>query len=266
MLVWESTAERITAGSAAGLADAQAAITQARACGLTDPVVVYFACDYDAPETDQPAINAYLDAAAGYLGLDCTGLYGGYWPLSRARTAGKAAFWWGTYAWSGTNWDSCGWTPHIMQQTATVNVGGVTVDVDTVNCADYGQWPRPEVPVSATGPASWDTADWAAIRGFLVQLETAADYRDLEPVTALWWLPYAITGATTPSMNPTQVARIQAAHAAFQSLIPDIPSAAAIAAAVVAALPGGTVDEATVVAGVEQVLSELKLSFPPPAN
>ncbi len=153
VLVYEDAAAAILGGRNAGARHAATADAQARAAGLPG-AVIYFACDYDAPERDQPVISAYLDGAASVISRDRTGLYGGYWPLSRARAARKAAWFWGTRAWSGTNWDPARnpdvWKPHIFQGSA-VTIGGVSCDWDTANAGDFGQWPRPGQPQPATG-------------------------------------------------------------------------------------------------------------------
>jgi hypothetical protein len=150
VVVWEDTAQAALRGQVGGRADATEANRQAVACGLAG-IPIYFAADWDATPAQQAAINAYLDGAASVIGRPRTGLYGGYWPLSRARTAGKTSRFWGTPAWSGTNWQTCGWQPHIMQG-ATVSVGGVSVDLDTSLAADFGQWPRPAAPAPVNAP------------------------------------------------------------------------------------------------------------------
>jgi hypothetical protein len=152
VLVWESYAKRMREGTAAGKDDARTAIAEAKVLGLWKrgpKPVIYFACDYDAPPEDQAGINAYLDGAAfalggGWrrLGRKRLGVYGGYWPLSRARAAGKASYWWATPAWSGGEWDTHTWY-HIMQSTQPSGMGGVNVDLDASMAADFGQWPRP---------------------------------------------------------------------------------------------------------------------------
>lgn len=142
VVVWEYASESFKGGKAQGIRDAQAAEAEAKACGV-DGIPVYFACDYNAPPGDQGEIDAYLDGTASVLGDDRgRNFYGGYWPASRARAAGKAKRIWGTLAWSGNNWATCGWVPDIMQG-AYVSVGGVTCDLDAGNSTDFGQWPRP---------------------------------------------------------------------------------------------------------------------------
>ena len=162
VVVWEDTAAAALGGYTKGAADATEANRQAIACGLAG-IPIYFAADWDATPAQQGAINAYLDGAASVIGRDRTGLYGGYWPLSRARAAGKATRFWGTLAWSGSNWQTCGWQPDIMQG-ATASVGGVSVDLDTSLSADFGQWPRPvtatakgtSVTITTPPPGNWE--------------------------------------------------------------------------------------------------------------
>lgn len=144
VVVWEGTADAMLRGRAGGISDAQEADRQTRACGLAG-IPIYFAADWDATTAQQGQINAYLDGAASVIGRSNVGFYGGFWPAARARAAGKAAYWWGTVAWSGGNWDSCGWQPHIMQG-GLAYVGGVECDWDTANFVDFGQWPRPNPP------------------------------------------------------------------------------------------------------------------------
>jgi hypothetical protein len=147
VVVWENTAQGALRGHAGGVADALAADAQARACGLPG-AFIYFAADWDATGGDQIAINAYLDGAASVISRARTGLYGGFWPCMRARAAGKASKFWGTLAWSGTNWAAAAWQPDVMQG-AQVTVDGVSVDLDTGGAAggDFGQWPRPATTI-----------------------------------------------------------------------------------------------------------------------
>jgi hypothetical protein len=159
VVVWEDAAQAALRGQAGGVADAAEANRQAVACGLSG-IPIYFAADWDATPAQQGAIDAYLDGAASVIGRARTGLYGGYWPLSRARAAGKASRFWGTLAWSGNEWGTCGWLPDIMQG-AQASVGGVTVDLDTSLSADFGQWPRPAVAkgtgmvITTAPPGDW---------------------------------------------------------------------------------------------------------------
>lgn len=144
VLVWEDTASRMLAGEQGGIADARQADAQCTRFGLPG-CPVYLAADWDATPGQQFLINAYLDGAASVIGHARTGLYGGFWVCSRARQAGKAKYFWGTRAWSGINWDACGWKPSIMQGITTT-IGGVSCDWDTAHYPDYGQWRGGQAP------------------------------------------------------------------------------------------------------------------------
>jgi len=76
VVVWEQTASRILSGHAGGVSDARAADGQVHALGMAG-CPVYFACDFDATEGQQAAINAYLDGVASVIGKARTGIYGG---------------------------------------------------------------------------------------------------------------------------------------------------------------------------------------------
>src|ERR1017187_1003755 len=157
VLVWEDTAQGALRGYAGGVADAANAAAQASACGLPG-AFIYFAADWDVSVAQQGLINAYLDGCASVLGRALTGLYGGFWGCSRARIAGKAVKFWGTLAWSGNNWATCGWQPDVMQG-AQVSIGGVSVDLDTggAAAADFGQWPRPATVTVPAVPGDEDS-------------------------------------------------------------------------------------------------------------
>lgn len=154
-VVWEYGAQDALRGKAGGEQDASNAETQARACGV-DGIPVYWAIDWDATPGQQAAIDSYSDGWAAVLGDDRgRNPYGGYWPLSRLRQAGKATRLWGTPAWSGAEWATSGLVPDIMQG-GLVNVGGVACDLDAALSADFGQWPRPQGHVATW---QWWTTD-----------------------------------------------------------------------------------------------------------
>lgn len=155
VLVYEYGAQDMLRGRDGGQKDASHADAVAGQCKISG-IPVYFAADWDAAPGQQTAINAYLDGAAAVVGLDRVGIYGGYWPLSRARDAGAARYYWGTPAWSGTNW-ATGFTPDIMQG-GFVTVGGVQCDLDAGLTPDFGQFPRPKTGQD-THAWSWWTCD-----------------------------------------------------------------------------------------------------------
>lgn len=137
VVVWESTAQRPLAGRSAGVADARDAAAQAEACGMPGDRPIYFAADWDASASQQDEINAYLDGAASVIGRDRVGLYAGYGPTKRAFDAGKIAYGWQTYAWSGGRWDA---RAQLQQYSNDHTINGVGVDYDRAVKSDYGQW------------------------------------------------------------------------------------------------------------------------------
>ncbi|CND68216.1 metalloendopeptidase-like membrane protein [Mycobacterium tuberculosis] len=161
VVVWESTAKRPLAGRSAGAADARDAAAQARACGMPDDRPIYFAADWDAAASQQDEINAYLDGAASVIGRDRVGLYAGYGPMKRAFDAGKIAYGWQTYAWSGGRWDA---RAQLQQYSNDHTINGVGVDYDRAVKSDYGQW---RIGVSPEGeddmPSVEDIWEWDGI-------------------------------------------------------------------------------------------------------
>jgi hypothetical protein len=226
VLVWEDAAQGALRGHAGGVADALAADSQARACGLPG-AFIYFAADWDTLTGQQPLINDYLDGCATVIGRSRTGLYGGYWPCSRARASGKASKFWGTVAWSGRNWDPRVnpnvWTPDVMQG-ATVRVDGVSVDLDTGGATgpDFGQWPRPKPGSEAFGMADFTEAQLTAIVQKAVE---TVETRNVLANATLWWLDKALSGAVPASATPGEAALIGSIQASLTKLAAAKPAA-----------------------------------------
>ena len=151
--------EWMRGGHAAGVAQAEHFDAVTKALGMPG-IPAYYAADFDAPPGDQPAINACLDGASSVRGPELTGIYGGYHVVKRALDGGHARYACQTLAWSGaprrndphsfwdgqTNWDKRA----QVRQHLQIKVGGVSVDLDQSQAADYGQWPRPSVTSQAT--------------------------------------------------------------------------------------------------------------------
>lgn len=141
VFMWETTVDRMRAGRAAGIQDAKDACGYLLTLGVPMGQVIYFACDFDSTEADQTQINDYLRGAANYLGTTAlVGVYGGYWPISRALDAGVAVWSEQTSAWSGTNLDH---RRNITQSGAQTYINGVPCDVLTSESEDFGQYPPP---------------------------------------------------------------------------------------------------------------------------
>lgn len=147
ILFVEEGGQAMLGGKTAGIAHAQHFAAVTKSLGLGD-IPGYFAADWDATEAQQGAINSYLDGAASVIGHGRTGIYGGFWPVSRALNGGHVKWACQTVAWSGSNVDR----RVNVRQFLQVRIGGVSVDVLTGMTADYGQWPRPAAPVTPAKP------------------------------------------------------------------------------------------------------------------
>jgi hypothetical protein len=165
---WEYAATAMLNGLSQGRVDATNAlvyIQQLPGIPAGYKPVVYFSCDFDAAPGDQTAINAYLQGAAQVLGgPQYVGIYGGYWPLSRALDAGVCKWAWQTEAWSGTNVDS---RINIMQRNSLgyETLNGVQADIDEQHTDDIGAFvstPAPPPPAPAVYAAGPKPADQAA--------------------------------------------------------------------------------------------------------
>jgi hypothetical protein len=134
---WETTNNRMLDGFGAGANDATAGLAHVLACGGRRDRPIYFSVDFDATPDQQGPIDDYLRGAATVLGRQNVGIYGGYWPISRALDHGTAAWAWQTDAWSGGNIEQ---RRAMHQRTGTIVVGGVECDVDEAFFDDFGQW------------------------------------------------------------------------------------------------------------------------------
>ena len=107
VVVWETTANRALAGHDAGVADATEALRQANHLGMPDDRPIYFAIDFDATAHQlQNEITEYFLGVNEVLGVDRTGVYGGYRQVGAMFDAGLVSFGWQTYAWSSGHWDA----------------------------------------------------------------------------------------------------------------------------------------------------------------
>lgn len=152
-VVYEMYAGRAKEGQAAGRADATSAQNSLRVLGLPAAMPIYFAVDYDAPESDQAAIDAYLRGAAEIIGANRVGVYGGFYIVKRCAANGSAAWFWQTYAWSGGQWFSGN---HLEQYSNGQNLNGA-VDFCRSKKDNYGQPSKfggvnPPAPAPNTSP------------------------------------------------------------------------------------------------------------------
>ncbi len=134
-VVFESYAARAKEGRAAGQADARTAQDELVRLGLPAGMPIYFAVDYDAPESDQGAIDEYLRGCADTITSDRVGVYAGYWVVKRCAENRTARWLWQTYAWSGGNWYPGN---HLEQYRNGQELNGA-VDFNRSKQDNYGQ-------------------------------------------------------------------------------------------------------------------------------
>lgn len=149
VLIYESYAGRAKEGRAAGGVDGLMALAQARAIGFPDSRPIYFAVDYNAPSSDQPAIDEYLKGAAAAIGIGRVGVYGSYAVVERCHARKTATWFWQTYAWSAGEVST---HAHFLQYKNGQTIGGATVDLNESKQADFGAWTK-EVVVATPKPA-----------------------------------------------------------------------------------------------------------------
>lgn len=138
LVVWEDGARAALGGSNAGVTDAKAALTQAEACGLPASRPIYFAVDFDITGELAPStVIDYFRGVSSVLGVQRTGIYGGYSAVSSVMISRYAAYGWQTYAWSGGSWYD---KAQLQQYSNDHTIGGVGCDYNRAITADYGQW------------------------------------------------------------------------------------------------------------------------------
>jgi hypothetical protein len=186
VVVWETSANRALGGRSAGASDAQRAAAQAKAAGMPDGRPIYFAVDFDATQTQQILIDAYLDGAASVIGRDRVGIYGGYYPVKRALDAGKAKWAWQTIAWSGGQWDPRA----VIRQGAQMSINGVSCDLNTATADDFGQWMPGKTPTPATPVEEHIVADVNDVKTlFQTDGVLSSPDGDKDPTGNKFWSP-----------------------------------------------------------------------------
>jgi hypothetical protein len=133
----ELYANRMAEGFGSGVADATTGYNQHRACGGPANRPIYFSADWDVQPGQLPSVFEYLRGAAGVIGANNVGIYGGFRVVQAALAGGHAAWGWQTGAWSQGL--ECP-TRHIHQDINQVTVDGVTCDTNYNLTEDFGQW------------------------------------------------------------------------------------------------------------------------------
>lgn len=162
-LAFEYAPDAAARGLSQGTVDGHLAMKQLAALDAPPTMAVYFAIDYDIPDydpglSDTPAnAVAKLGPVAKYFqainALKCpykVGVYGGFYAVKRVMDAKLATLAWQATAWSGGNIDS---RAVLYQTTRSAPIPGADVDIRLLPMvADFGQWPRPSIPVPDPKP------------------------------------------------------------------------------------------------------------------
>ena len=174
LLIYETYATRCREGEAAGKRDGYSAYSYAKQMGVPDNCVIYFAVDYDAPQSDYVAIDRYLYAAKVACSPYRCGVYG----KADLINSVKADAYMQCVAWSNgmvsakNNVYQYQWQGGAEAQEIAKKIG---VPVDMCRCSDLnsaGIWmPKKETPWYAEAMA------WAEEKGLM------QDGRPNDPVT-----------------------------------------------------------------------------------
>ncbi len=148
---YESTANRMADGHDAGVWDANYAQGNLVNLGLPATMPIYFSADWPFQESDQPAIDAYLQGAASAIGADRVGVYGSVYVLQRCAQNGTAKWFWQTTAWSDGQLFA---GAHLYQYDYDHYIEGVNIDLDQALQPHFGQHADylAPIPISSNGP------------------------------------------------------------------------------------------------------------------
>lgn len=185
MLCFESTANRMKGGARAGAEDAVTAWKCASALGVPAGTVIYFACDYNAPEADFASIEAYLRSAKMNIEQYGIGLYGPEKVVSAMSERGACFYFWQCCAWSNqflpvADVRQYAWQGDARSKAMAAACGIYAVDLDSAETL-AGMW-LPPVPEPER---HWydETVLWAEKEGVIAPTPTIADARPEDPAT-----------------------------------------------------------------------------------
>lgn len=185
MLCFESTANRMKGGVRAGAEDAVTARNCAAALGVPAGTVIFFACDYNAPESDFAAIEAYLRGAEMNAEQYGVGLYGPEKVVAAMSERGACFYFWQCVAWSNqflpvADVRQYAWQGDARAKAMAAACGIYAVDLDSAETL-AGMWLPPVKPQ----PEPWyaDTVRWAEKEGVIAPVPNIEDARPEDPAT-----------------------------------------------------------------------------------
>lgn len=179
MLCWETTAERMKGGAKAGAEDAERAAWFAMQLGIPEGTVIFFAADYKVPDSDFPAVEAYLRTAKYNVEPYGVGLYGPERVVAEMSARGTCYYFWQCTAWSNQFLPCADVRQYAGQDDArakelAAKCGILAVDLDSAETL-AGMW----LPPVVEQPTHWydEPMAWAEKRGLI------KDGRPNDPVT-----------------------------------------------------------------------------------
>lgn len=151
--VWEGVAadRDPMKGYAQGRIDGEQALRQAASCGAPPGVVIYYAVDWQASDTQLPTIGDYFEGVAdAHGGPETVGVYGSFAVVEYLMSMGRTGYGWQTYAWSGGRWHPSAQLRQVKNDQRLMPSGlvgsaaqypaGAAIDLDEAHADDFGQW------------------------------------------------------------------------------------------------------------------------------
>ena len=210
LLCYETSAERMRGGTAAGTADGANALRYARELGVPVGTCIFFACDYDVPDSDLIRCENYITAAQSAMGgVYEAGCYGPEKIVSFLSDRGDCFKFWQCCAWSNqflpvASVRQYAWQGDARSRAMAKKLGIAAVDLDAGEDL-RGLWgpsqsaaqtappegePRPSQPpseaVSPEGEPWYDEAmAWAEAQGLIMDGRPNDDVTRAELATVL---------------------------------------------------------------------------------
>lgn len=190
LLCWEIGGEAMKGGAAQGAQDGARARQLAEKFGVPSGTTIFFAADYNVPQSDLIQCEQYILAAQSALGKYVAGIYGGQKVCEFLHDRGTTKRIWQCVAWSNIFIDAANvrqyaW-PGAAESKAMQAKIGVSVDMNsTEDMRKAGLW-MPYYNEYADGDSTiiepvkhWydDTVLWAEKEGVIAPVKTIADAR-----------------------------------------------------------------------------------------
>lgn len=131
-------------GFATGQRHAKLARDYLHSIGVSRNSPIYFAIDFETTVTNIEVIKEYFKGINDIHSVVNTGAYGSYYTCRTLTSYGLVAFNMQTYAWSSGQWLN---SAQIRQEKNGVNWPNAQVDYDSSHAVDFGQHPRPRLPI-----------------------------------------------------------------------------------------------------------------------